>query len=126
MKKRLFVALCAIASVASIHAYKIKINNRTGKQGMPVRVELFTSSMESQEPYVSLVRTITLNSGKEASVKLKARKPGSTITGVQALALHGAVRGKRAAFIIPQHRLNKDIKLTLSIKDGQLEIGQKK
>jgi len=108
MKKKLLVALFALVSCVSMHAYKIRIDNDTdGTEATSVSVEFFSNNLLAQKP--SIVKP-----DKEKSFKFKSRK--FTITAVRVTGIDGLADRKAAFFEIPQGRLNKDIKIDVDVE----------
>lgn len=107
--KKVLVALCALVSCVSMHAYKIKIDNKTKyKYGnaSSFRIQFFSNNELAREPYV-------LEAGKDKKFKFKSRK--FTITAIRITGIDGLAEKKTAFFDVPQWRLNKDLELDIDI-----------
>lgn len=123
MKKAL-VALLAIASCASMQAYKIEIDNKTKKKygnATSFRIQLFSNNELARKPYL-------LKPDKEKSFKFKSKKV--TITSIRVTGIDGLADKMFAFFEVPQGRLNKDLELdidaTIQGEEVDLFFGQEK
>lgn len=119
MKKKLLIVLLATASVASVHAYRVKIDNDAdGVQATTVSVQLFSNN----EP--ALKKPYRLKADREKSFKFHSKK--KTITNVKVIGLDGMGSGQSASFRIPQNKLNKNIKIDVDVKQRRLMLSQDK
>ncbi len=123
MKKAL-VALLAIASCASMQAYKIEIDNKTkNKYGNATsfRIQFFSNNELARKPYL-------LKPDQDKSFKFKSKK--LTITSIRVTGVDGLADKLLAFFEVPQGRLNKDLELDIDAaingEEVDLFFGQEK
>ncbi len=114
MKKKLLMALFAIATVSSMHAsskYRLTIDNDTdGKQASKFEVKLFT---RKEQNILSKYKTFTLRAGKEKTIK-----SGSPIRLITVRGLEGTGFGQESTFTISDDTLQQRMKVDIDINSA--------